>query len=393
MITDAIGLSTREITPEGYLKAVATITSVGVFDFWGSEKFLEDQPNIDPTACYKIFRPKSVVFSDETIESAKLMPITDGHHGHIDSGNNKYLSVGNLGENYTNIDGKSIAFNIIITDKNAVSEISNNRQEVSSGYVCKIKKESGTYDEQPYDFTFVGPMKINHLALVDVGRCGQSARILDSKKNGVTMKKKTLVNDDLDMDAVISSLSEKLLPDLKAKIQGDDFSNKLAEIMADKMLKNQDATASPDAVTPAVVANEVDDEVVAVKKDGDGTDVPAVDTNKPTAKIADASIADASAGILKRVSIIQKCKKINSDIIHDGKSNKVILQDALKPSMKDAVNDKSEDYLLAMLDNAISLREKSSEYLESISIDDTGVHNRVVPDALQLRKLKRKEVN
>ena len=62
--------STREKTPEGYLKAVAAITCVGVQDYNARDLGeLEDR-------VVGVFRPADVVFHPETMKSAKMKPAT-----------------------------------------------------------------------------------------------------------------------------------------------------------------------------------------------------------------------------------------------------------------------------------------------------------------------------
>lgn len=53
--------------------------------------------------------------------------------------------------------------------------------EISGGYKCRVIPEQGNYEGQPYDLR-QSNMILNHLALVDEGRAGDSVRILFNSK-------------------------------------------------------------------------------------------------------------------------------------------------------------------------------------------------------------------
>jgi hypothetical protein len=74
-------------TPEGYLEGFAIATRVGVFSYMKADGTIQ-----------KEFRPAEEVFQEDSINSFKMIPITDEHQGVISAENAKSLSVGITGQ-------------------------------------------------------------------------------------------------------------------------------------------------------------------------------------------------------------------------------------------------------------------------------------------------------
>ncbi len=83
------GCPTRILTPEGYLKATAAITKVGVQMYPASQFGGEgDEP-------VGLLRTRETVFHSETIESVKLKPIVLFHEEDVNAENHSDSSTGN----------------------------------------------------------------------------------------------------------------------------------------------------------------------------------------------------------------------------------------------------------------------------------------------------------
>ena len=143
--------------------------------------------------------------------------------------------MGWLGEKITKMNDEQLGASLLISDKNAVKRVKEGVRQVSLGYDVNLKKEGGSYNGEQYDLTFDGAMIVNHLALVPEGRCGEGARILDKKQNEVKMIK------DIDMDSLISSLAEKVMPKIEALIDSDEFKDRLADVVGHIVTKSMDA--------------------------------------------------------------------------------------------------------------------------------------------------------
>jgi len=155
------------VTDEGYLRADAIVTRTGVFTYI----------NADGTIRKELRHPDDV-FKDNSLESMKMRPITDGHPPQklVDAKNFKELSVGYTGES-VNTDGRFIVASMMVTDSKSVNDIRDGRKrELSLGYTVDLEREDGVYDGQEYTHRQTNII-YNHLAIVDRARAGSEARI------------------------------------------------------------------------------------------------------------------------------------------------------------------------------------------------------------------------
>jgi hypothetical protein len=156
-------------TPEGYLEGFAIATRVGVFSYMKADGTIQ-----------KEFRPAEEVFQEDSINSFKMIPITDEHQGAISAENAKSLSVGITGQEIKQ-DGRYLAPFVKITDKEAIRQVKLGKRGLSFGYTVDLVKEDGIYNGEKYDFVQRN-IRGNHLAIVNYGRAGDKARLrIDSQ--------------------------------------------------------------------------------------------------------------------------------------------------------------------------------------------------------------------
>jgi hypothetical protein len=129
------------------------------------------------------FRADSDLFSTETIESFKGIPVTINHPpgGIVTSENWRDLAVGFVGWDVKQ-DGIYLAANLHITDKKAIERIEKGELlEVSAGYKCAFVRTDGEDEEGvKYQYRQV-KIRGNHLALLPrnmQGRAGKNVRLL-----------------------------------------------------------------------------------------------------------------------------------------------------------------------------------------------------------------------
>ncbi len=256
--TDLQSVTTsREKTPEGYLKATAAITGVGV------QMYLDSELGGEKRELVGVFRGEDTVFHAETIASAKMKPITHQHPDiNVDANNYKELSIGHIGDRVEALDEKRLGASVQITDTDVIKKIEAGLCETSAGYECYLIREDGEYEGQPYKYRFAGPMIINHLAIVEQGRCGPEVRILDRRTNNMTKEEllkllRDALNEDqgatenkVDIDAIVSKMGDALLPKIEDLINA---SQNDAEDDADDEGDDQDDVAPLD-VADAVKA-------------------------------------------------------------------------------------------------------------------------------------------
>lgn len=353
--------STRKKTAEGYLEATSAITCVGVQHYNG-RLFGRDSDDI-----IGVFRPPETVFHKDTIASARLKPLTREHPDEdVTSRNNKKLAVGTLGETVEPIGDGRLGAKIIITDEEIIKEVEDGTVETSAGYMATLIEEKGVHDGQEFDFKFDGPMIINHLAIVDKGRCGPSVKILDNGVNKMTLEE------------MKKFLTDAGIIDADGKKVSDGIDSKALEAIVAKALKDKDdADDKKDAKSKSKKAakdKDHDEEDEDDKKDvDDSADV------KATARIRSKLIAD-TAGL------------VDADKVHD-MENRAILEEALKDDVKD-ISSKSDDYLTAVLDTIKDDRQKAANNKGNMSngagdLSDSGEPHRVL-NALDAKKLEKK---
>lgn len=368
MLSDSIAVANRQITPEGFLKGEAAITCVGVQKYFGYElNELNSELQLTPQKTYSVFRSPQTVFAEGTIESAKMKPITDNHPlTDLDSTNCKAFSVGSLGDTAKNINNRQLCFPVIITDKTAVQKIQNGTHQMSAGYMVGLTEEAGDFEGTPYDLTFDGPMKINHVAFLKDGRCAEGAKIFDKKQKGIDemTEKNNKTVTDIDMSALVSQIAEKVMPDMQKIIQSDGFTDKLARVIAQSMVANYDAP-SPE------MGDEVDDQMGnGVESDvkqpmADECSDLINDSKKKLKKVRDSNINKV---INDRLKIIETAKQLGiaSDYKFENKSNIQILKDSLPASVGD-IEDKSMDYLVGVADQLCKRREGANTFFENFN--------------------------
>lgn len=353
--------STRKITDEGYLQATAALTRVGLQDYRLSD--ITGNPN--DTKIVKVFRPPETVFNDETIESAKLKPITMYHPSNmVDSENHHNLSVGTIGENVHQLDKDRLGANIVITNKAIIDDILGGKvSEVSMGYAANFKESKGVYNDEHYDYIFNGAMKVNHCAIVSKGRCGETVSILDKNEDNIMNKNelKEILLNDMDFREVLKSL----LNDLQ---QPKETQNK--EVDAEDVTKVEAVSGEPvgedqDASDPVV-------ENVSFASSEEASDCSNIENDQPVAEVECkdqfVEIKDALAEQVKvRVKLIGKASKILKDEEITELNNREILEKIFVDH-----KDKSDDYLMGMLDSTLDNHFKATLNLKAIN-DSYGV--------------------
>lgn len=169
-----------EQTSEGFLRGRAIVTSIGIFTYKRKDGTVQ-----------KELRLPEEVFSERTLESMKLKPVTLNHPTElVTSENADKLQVGSLGDNpsWTKewhdksreqvTDGINCAIDMIITNKDAIDAILNGKNALSMGYTCDldIAEPGATWCGVEYDF-IQRNIRYNHCAIVDSARAGDNAKI------------------------------------------------------------------------------------------------------------------------------------------------------------------------------------------------------------------------
>lgn len=183
------------------------ISKVGVFDYLGSSIGAED-----PDRIYKVYRPAEELSSQDTIESFKLVPWIDDHEMLGTDGTpaeDKGIQ-GTTGEDIY-FENDTLFGNLKVYSNSLKNRIEKGKKELSLGYRCKYKFESGVFDGEKYD-AIQTELRGNHIATVENGRMGKEVAVCDSAivtfdYNDITTGEIPTMNDEL-----LKALEEMMKP-------------------------------------------------------------------------------------------------------------------------------------------------------------------------------------
>lgn len=320
---DTVTLSGTRITDAGYLVADVLCARTGCQDYMAAEMGLAGDGVVT------VYRPDSAVFSKDSMATFVGKPVTIGHPTMpVTADNWKDHAVGDIGEEVAR-DGEAIRVSIKLMDAAAIKQVQDGLREISMGYTTPIEMQDGAApDGTPYQAVQTGPIKINHLALVDRARGGTKLRIGDAEKWGLSPITQSNKKEDFMSDA------------LKTVVLGD----KTAQVaVADAATIEQFKVDSAKALVDMETAH--DKEMAA--KDAE------LDKSKKALADAEAKIlsdADLDKRVADRADLVATAKKIHADVKTDGVSDAEIRKSVVVSKMGDAADGKSEAYIDARFD-------------------------------------------
>lgn len=174
---------TREITPEGYLLCRdVRLARTGILIYGDGEVPVK----ADNTGLIQIYRGEEVLFSPTTISSGEGKPVTNDHPDDWVSPENWKIFSGGSGHNIHRGEGEDAEYlmgDLLVMDKEAIDAVMAGKVEISLGYDAEYTEVSPGKGVQ-------SNIVINHIALVDKGRCGSRCSIGDSFMTTKVKKKK-----------------------------------------------------------------------------------------------------------------------------------------------------------------------------------------------------------
>ena len=175
-VYDAIKLSSRERTPDGFVRGKAAVTKVGVLEYGGDELGMGNADTV-----IRVKQTAESVFHADTLSSLRNAALTIGHPpGGVNPLNFRSLSVGSVG-NPTKLDGDRVGADIMFGDTQAIQMLENEGwEELSIGKHFTLQ-EAGD-DHPDADFITIGPIAVNHVAMVEKGRAGSDVRVFDRRR-------------------------------------------------------------------------------------------------------------------------------------------------------------------------------------------------------------------
>jgi hypothetical protein len=299
------------------------------------------------------YRPDTAVFDRASLDSFKLVPVTNDHPPDMLTADNiRQYSVGTVGQD-VHRDGKWMVGSIVIHDAATIRDMENGKTEVSNGYEADLDMTPGiSPDGERYDCVQTNILG-NHLAIVHNARAGKDAAV----------RMDAAFNDDTQLEVYSMELAEALQELGKQKARADQAVADLATMKsrADKLEGERDE------------AKLKADKAEQARKD-------AVDA--------------APKQIRARMDLEQKASSIlGKEFKMDGATDRKVKCAVIKHiSNVDVADDKSDDYVSARYDAALERAEASKDAFVEVqtAIDrnhaDTGPNR---ADAAKTEMIKR----
>ncbi len=285
---DTSRVGTARKNAAGFLIAQASLTRTGVFPYRRADGSIRME-----------LRHPDDVFNADSLRSFAMLPVTNDHPPEraLSPSNVARRQVGALGENVRKADdGVHVDSTICVMDALAIADVEAGKVELSNGYTCDLDESPGVWNGQRYDARQTN-IRGNHVAIVDHGRAGPSAKIkLDSAdaicdsatEPGIpALPRKTnmrkIVIDGIEVEvtaeqaAMIEKARADASKDVKARADAALAASEKARADAEKLAA--DNKARMDALLadmPRLVAERNDLEVNAVGILGEGTKLDGV---------------------------------------------------------------------------------------------------------------------
>lgn len=187
----ADAVSSRSRNSRGFLRATGAFLRSGPHKYHGFDVPVgPGERGEDVTKIVEVTRTPETTFAPETLRSLRDAPITVGHpKSSITAENAKDVTVGYILGDPRKTD-THVEADFLLFDKDAIESLEAGQRELSIGYSFSTEKSGGKRQT-------VGPLDINHVALVERGRGGPSVRVYDSIDSAIQeqapMNEKSLV--------------------------------------------------------------------------------------------------------------------------------------------------------------------------------------------------------
>lgn len=152
-------------TSDGYLEDTPVLTRSGVFIYQDGKGGMRRE----------LRRPEDVFHAD-SLATYRNKPITKGHPGKVNASNLKAHQIGTV-TTVGRQDGENVVSEIVIHDPRVIKQ--DGWKELSVGYSVDLIEEPGEYNGERYDAIQTN-IRVNHLAVVPVGRAGNARLNLDA---------------------------------------------------------------------------------------------------------------------------------------------------------------------------------------------------------------------
>lgn len=338
---DVAPIDKYELTPEGYLRAWATIARTGVQMYTDADGSIRRE-----------YRPEEEVASPESLASFAGKAITLEHPPVLlDSANTKNYQVGFSGTEVV-YDNGFVRAVMTITDEAAIEKIMRgDAKEVSAGYRVEYDPTPGVADSGEHYDGIQRMISGNHIAVVRRGRAGPQVK---------------LHLDRLDAaDPTLFSNNEESSMTAKVVFDGAEFEVSESVALAitkereDAKMSYEDMKKKYDAMMSE--ASKMKEEMDAMEKEMKGkcdsaegrADALEQELEAVKADLEAAKQVNVDSLVEERIALINKARtNLDSAFDFAGKSAREIMEASIKAVRGDALDlsERSDDYVQAMFD-------------------------------------------
>ncbi len=336
---DRSRLDKAERTPQGFLRAPAFLTRVGVFTYQKSDGSVRRE-----------LRPADEVFKAESMATLVMAPLTNDHPTEaVTPENVKKLQIGVVGEQITADQDQFIAAQVTVMDAAAIKDVESGVVELSCGYDCDEDETPGTFQGEAYDL-IQRNIRYNHVALVPRGRAGREVKLRLDSQDAIQLTEETPM-EEIEINGENFQVSPEVAAAFKAHsekmtMELDSYKSDMEKMKAD--------------MGGMMPKEEVEAEKADMQKVVDETQAKLDSAKAELASRNDSSKIESIAKELLKVRAVAKTQtKLDSAEI-EKKSISDLKLEVLKANNVE-VSGKSQDYINARFDSFAERHEVDEE--------------------------------
>lgn len=320
--------------PDGRLVVDAKLTRTGVFEYMNPDGTLRRE-----------YRPPNEVFDDASLATFAMTSVTNDHPPDmVNPDNAKDVTVGMVSTAPRRI-SDHVAAELVIFDAVAIADIEAGKLELSCGYEAEMHNTPGISPEGIRYDTVQKTIRINHVAIVDVGRAGPEARI---HMDGAQVRQITTPEKRADHMDIAEALK------------------RIADLEVEKATEAARADRAEASLTEATAR--------ADRAEGER------DSEKAKAEAAEKSRTDAAEGmgeaVKARMQLCFDAQCVDKEMKTDDMGDREIKAAIVKAVCDfDITKDHSDDYVGARFDGAMEIFAKSEGAHEVVRKGTEGTRN------------------
>lgn len=340
-----------EVTPEGYLRAWASIARTGIQLYTDADGSVRRE-----------YRPETEVASPDSLASFAGKAITSEHPPVLlDAENTKDYQVGFSGTEVV-YDNGFVKAVMTITDRDTIERIMRgDAREVSAGYRVNYDPTPGVTDSGEHYDGIQKEILGNHIAVVRRGRAGPQVKLHLDRQDAA--------------DPSLLSIEENTTMSAKVVFDGAEFEVTESVALAitkereDAKMSYEDMKKKYDAMMSE--ASKMKEEMDAMEKEMKGkmdaaegrADALVEQIEELNAELAASKEINLDSMVEERVALIEKAKPVlDAAYAFAGKTAREVMVDSIKAVRGDELDlsEKSDDYVQAMFDTLSEGRKDSA---------------------------------